>query len=127
MAEILAKIGPERTVELAVDGWRKIEEVPPISPQDAAYLGRSMLACAATLSGPHPVKVGTLCTDAHLPVIKWAVGPSAFTGEPVLILTIPSGIELSFAIWPQGAKEIGAALVAQAQGSPLERQSGTVH
>lgn len=126
MTEIMARVSAKGEVELIDERSVKIE-TPAMTPYDAAYLARGMLSCAVALSGPNPPKIGAICGDAHLPVVKWTVGSSTITGAPVLILSIPSGIELTFAIWPQGAKELGAALVAQAQGTPLERQSGTVH
>jgi hypothetical protein len=128
MVEIMARISPEGGVELADDRSAKIEAVDSMTPLDAAYLARGLLSCAAVLSGPNPPKVGIIGGDAHLPVVRWTVGVSKFTAEPVLILSFPPGIELTFQIWPQGAKELGAALIAQAQGSaPLGGQSGTVH
>jgi hypothetical protein len=127
MTEIMARIGQNGDVELIDDRSAKIEAAGSMTPHDAVYLARGILSCATALSGPNPPKPGAIVGDAHLPVVKWTVGASTFTAEPVLILSVPSGIELTFAIWPQGAKELGAALLAQAQGSPLERQSGTVH
>jgi hypothetical protein len=127
MGEILARVSQEKGVELVDDRSRKIEGIGSMTPEDAAYLARGMLALAATLPGPNPPEVGTLGGDAHLPVAKWAVGASAFTGKPILLLTLPSGIELSFAIWPDGAKGLGTALIKQAEGSPLQEQSGTIH
>ena len=128
MAEILARISQEGCVELVDDRSAKIEAVNSMTPHDAAFLARGMLSCAAALSGPKPPKAGTIVGDAHLPVIFWKVGSSNINGQPVLILSIPSGIELIFQMPPQGAKELGAALIAQGEGSaPLGGQRGTIH
>jgi hypothetical protein len=128
MTEMMARISPQGGVDLADDGSAKIGAVDSMSPLDAAYLARGLLACAAALSGPNPPKVGAIVGEAHLPVMKWAVGASEINGLPVLNLSVPPGIELTFQMPPQDAKALGDALIAQAQGSaPLEGQSGTVH
>jgi hypothetical protein len=127
VGEILARVSPEKGVELMDDRSAKIEGVGSMTPEDAAYLARGMLALAVTLPGQNPPKVGAIGGDAHLPVVKWTVGASVFTGWPVLSLTLPSGIEFMFEIWPDGAKQLGAALQSQAHGSPPERPSGILH
>lgn len=127
MGEIQARVSEDEGIELVDDQSGKIEAIGSMTPEDAGYLARGMLALAAALPSSNPPKVGTLGGDAHLPVAKWTVGASAFTREPVIILTLVSGIELTFAVWPDGAKGLGAALLAQAHGSPVERQSGTIH
>lgn len=128
MTEIIAKVGPDRGIELVEHRAGKMHLVGSMTPQDGAYLARGMLACAAALSGPNPPAAGTVVGDVHLPVAKWTVSASSSNGEPVLILTIPSGIELTFQMSRHGAQEIGAALVAQGQGTaPLWGHSGTIH
>jgi hypothetical protein len=128
MVEIMARVSAGARVELIDDRSAIIKSVVPMTPFDAAYLARGMLACAAALSGANPPKTGTTVGDAHLPVMKWVVGASRITGDPVLILSIPSGIELTFQLPPQTAKELGAALISQGAGSaPPGGHSGTVH
>jgi hypothetical protein len=128
MTEIMARISSGGRVELIDDSSAIIKSVDPMTPQDAAYLARGMLACAAALLGPNPPSAGAIGGDAHLPIMTWGVSTSTVTGAPVLILSIPSGIELTFSITPEGAKEVGAALIAQGEDSaPPEGRTGTVH
>src|SRR5580700_3072720 len=117
MAEIMARISPQGGVELVDDRLVKIIAVDSMTPRDAAFLARSILSCAVALSGPNRPEVGALVGDAHLPIMTWKVSSSNINGQPVLILSVPSGIELTFQMPPQGAKELGAALIAQGEGS----------
>jgi len=127
MAEIIPKVSPDRGIELVEHRAGKTHLLGLMTAPDGAYLARGMLACAAALSGPDPPAVGDVVGDLHLPAIKWTVAASSRNGEPVLVLTIPSGIELTFQLSRHGAQEIGAALVAQAQGTaPLWGHSGTM-
>jgi hypothetical protein len=126
--ELIARIGPEGSVEITDERSVPIKSVPAMTPGDAAYFARGLLACAAVLSGANPAPAGTIIGDAHLPVMRWVVGTSAANGEPALIFSVPSGIELTFQMPPQAAKELGEALIAQSQRSaPLGGQRGTVH
>jgi len=127
MAEIIARISADSGVELIGDQSRVIDAVGSLAPMDAAYLARAIFSCAATLSGPNPPKAGTLVGDVHLSPLTWQVGISRLTGDPVLILSVPPGIELTFLLPAEHAKKIAAALVAQADGvSPPESQRGTL-
>jgi hypothetical protein len=128
MGETIARIGPESRVELIDDKSKVIEAVTPMTAKDAAFLALSILASAAALSAPNAPKVGALVSDAHLPIMQWKLGRSNVTGNPVLILTIPSGIELTFEMPPKGAREMGAALTSRGDGTaPPEGHSGTIH
>ena len=128
MAEILARINAEGRVELIGDQSARIESVAPMTPLDAAYLARRMLACAAALSGSNPPTAGAIGGDAHLPIMNWAVGLSNVTGDPLLVLSVPPGIQLTFVMPKQGAKALGSALVSQSEGTaPPGGHSGTVH
>jgi hypothetical protein len=99
-----------------------------VSPLDAAFLGRSLVAVAAALSAPNPPKANTIASHAHLPITIWKVGISNVNGEQILILAIPSGIELTFQFGRAGAREIGAALVAQADRyAPPGGHSGVIN
>lgn len=128
MTEIMARISQQNGVELADERGTKVDAVPPMTTREAAFLARGILACAVALHSPRPVPAGTIIGDAHMPIMSWRVGKSNITGDPVMLLTIPSGIELTFVMSTQGAIEMGAALVSQGQGSaPPEGHRGTVH
>jgi hypothetical protein len=63
MTEVLTQIGAQDTVELVTDEGDHIEAA---SCEDAALLGRSLLACAATLCGPDKPK--HRCADHKYPL-----------------------------------------------------------
>jgi hypothetical protein len=50
MAEILARVSPDKRIELVDERSVKIETVDSMLADDAAYLARGMLALAVTLS-----------------------------------------------------------------------------
>jgi hypothetical protein len=128
MAEIMARVAAAGRIELVDDTSAAIESVEPLTPSDAAYLARGMLACAVALSCPNPPQTGTIVGDAHMPIMKWAVAASSATGEPLLILSVPSGIELVFVVPRQGAIAMGGALISVGEGTaPLEGHSETIH
>jgi len=128
MAEIIARIAADHKIELTSDGTAKLSGTDPMTPEDAAFLARGILACAATQSAPNAPPPGTIVGDAHLPPMTWGVGVSPLTGEPILVLSVPPGIELTFVMPPQGAIALGRALVARGEGTaPPEPQRGTVH
>lgn len=116
MTEINARISTEAGVELISEQNKPIDAVGSLSPMDAAYLARAIFSCAATLSGPNPPKAGTLVNDVHISPLAWRVGVSRLAGEPVLILSVPPGIELTFLLPAEHAKKIGRALIGQADG-----------
>lgn len=129
MSEIIPRIGANRMVELVDERNVKIEGLSDLTAEDAAFLGRALLACSATLVELHP-KVGELVADTHLPIARWIAKLAAETGRPVLILEIPpSEIQLTFELHPQRMKELGQALVDRGEGRapPVLRGSGTVH
>ena len=97
MDEILAKIGPEQSIELEKFHAGKTATLGHMTPQDGAYLARGMLACAAALCGSDPPLVGTVIADAPLPVLQWSVKPVE-DDEFLLIVTIQSGLELTFRV-----------------------------
>ena len=128
MTEIIARISADSGVELIGDQSKVIDAIGSLSPMDAAYLARAIFSCAATLSGPTPPKAGTLVNDVHIPPLAWRVGISRLAGDPVLILSVPPGIELTFLLPAEHAKKIGNALIAQADGvSPPEGHRGMLH
>jgi hypothetical protein len=109
MSEIMARINAEHLVELIDDRLASIASVPPMTPQDTAFLARGMLACAAALTEVvGPPTAGAIVGDAQFPIVQWKTMTATATGLPVLILSIPPGIELTFAL-------------------TLQVRSGTVH
>jgi hypothetical protein len=98
MNEIIAKIGPEHSIELVEFRSGKVGSRLHMTPDDGAYLARAILACAASLHSATPPQVGEIVTDSHLPVSSWKILPSA--NELLLTLTISSGIELTFQMPP---------------------------
>jgi hypothetical protein len=126
MAEIIAKVGSDRGIELVEHRSDKVYIVGFMTPEDGAYLARGILGCAAALCGPYPPEFGTVIGDTQLPVMKWVVESSAVNEDPVLTVTIPSGIELTFHMPRNIAREIGLALVTQGEGS-VGRRSGAIH
>jgi hypothetical protein len=106
MDEIITEVGPEHSVELIRHHSGKRNSLGRMSPQDAAYLARGILSCADALSGATPPQAGTIIADAHLVVSRWNVTRSG--SELLLTLTIQPGIDLTFQIAHQTAKEIGA-------------------
>lgn len=128
MSETIGRIGHDGTIELADERSVKLDKVSPMTPHAAAFLGRELISCAIALSGTSPPPVGTSVADAHLPIISWITGPHPNTGVPTMVLSIPSGIELTFQLTMQGAKELGAGLMALAQGlAPPGGSRGVVH
>jgi len=128
VTEIIPRTAPNQTVELTKDGSAPIGSIDPITPQAAAFLARGILGCAAALSGANPPPVGTLVGDAHLPIMQWRTGRLNINGEPVLMLSIPPGIELTFQLPEITARALGKALLDEGDRSaPLGGQRGTVH
>jgi len=119
MSETMARIGLDGTIELADERSAKIDSVAQMKPLDAAYLARGLLACSASFFDTKPPNVGAIIGDSHFPVIKFAVSVGTETKMSVIVLTIPPGIDLVFQLSPQIEREMGAALVAHANGEEL--------
>jgi hypothetical protein len=126
MSEILARISAQGGVELIDEKYVSIDSIGSMSPHDAAYLARGILACAAALSGKQPPRAGAIGGDAHLLITKCTVGLNPL-GRVVMILSIPSGIELTFDLSPEDAKGLGSALVNQGREVSPEHGPDTVH
>jgi len=124
MTEIIPRIARDRKIELTADGSATLNGVDPIKPQDAAFLARALLAAATALSGNSPPPVGALVGDAHLPVVNGVIGKSNITGDPVLLLSVPPGIELTFQLSPSIATSMGESLVAAASNNTAASPPG---
>ena len=108
MDEVIAKIGAEANIEIVEHHSGKVRSTLFLTPQDGAYLARALLACAAALCGPDPPQAGTIFSDSHIPVLKWAADAS--DGGFLLTIKLRSGIELSFLMPAQTDHlEIGAS------------------
>jgi hypothetical protein len=118
MTEIIARIGQSGNVELVDERMVSIAGAAPMTPADAAFLARSLLSCAALVTLNESPRIGTLCADLHFPVLKWTIAVQAETRSPVVIFSVPPGIDLTFQMTPQIEKELGAALVAHAERLP---------
>jgi len=107
MDEIIAEVGSEHSVELVLHHAGKRSAIGRMAPQDAAYLARGILSCADGLCGANPPPLGTITADAHLVVTNWQVTQS--DDEVLLVLTMRSGIDLTFQVARHTATETGAA------------------
>jgi hypothetical protein len=97
MEEVIPQVGPEQNVELVLHRSHERRLVSFMTPQDATYLARGLLACSSALCGPNPPLPGTIIPDSHIPVRRWVVKQSA-NDELLLILSIPSGLDLTFSM-----------------------------
>jgi hypothetical protein len=73
MGEIIARIGPSNTVELADERSVPIIGTQPLTPETAAFLGRELISCAVALSSTNPPKVGDMPSYALIPIVEWVV------------------------------------------------------
>lgn len=127
MGQPIAKIVQGGKVELFDQNEVKIAGIDPMTPLEAALLGRSLLACGAVVSLEATPKINYPCTDVHFPVLEWTLGAQTKIGDPVAIFSVPPGIDLTFQMTLQVEKAIGAALVAHAAGhQPPEQSPGKV-
>jgi hypothetical protein len=90
MAETMARISAEGGVELIDALSGPIRSVAPMTPLDAAFLARGMLACAAALSSANPPAAGAIGGDADLQINRWVTSTNRVTGKPVLIFLNPT-------------------------------------
>jgi hypothetical protein len=61
MSETIARISKDGKVELVDDKMVRIAGVAAMSPEDAAFLARGLLSCAAVLSINPSQEIGGLC------------------------------------------------------------------
>jgi hypothetical protein len=116
MSELIPRIGQNKKIELIDDKMVRIAGIDPMTPMEAAFLARSLLACAAVISLEASPKINSLCADVHFPILKWAVSAQTGTQNPVLIFSIPPGIDVTFQMTVEIEKQLGAALVGHAEG-----------
>ena len=95
MEEIIPRVGPEQNIELVLHRSHERHLIGIMTPQDATYLARGLLACSNALCGQNPPLPGTIIPDSHIPVRKWVVKQSA-KDELLLILSVQSGIDFTF-------------------------------
>jgi hypothetical protein len=128
VTEINARIGSNNNIELVDGTGRIIGSFASLTTDDAAHLARELLSCAASLASPNKPNPGMIIGYSELPIEEWKTKTSQHTGQLVLILSVPPGIELVFGLTVDGAKEIGDALVfAVASRRSSGTQSGSVH
>lgn len=85
-----------------------------VGPTEAAVLGRALLAASAVCrSLPPKPESGSTLSDCHFPVLQWETGTSNVTQAPIMRVTIPGGLQLTFEVTKDAAKEFGAALAAE--------------
>jgi len=128
VSEVIPRIAPDRKIELTFGGSSPILNADSMSPEEADFLARSLLACSVATVAENAPAVGALVAEADIPVTAWEVGPARTFGKLSLCITLPSGIQLTFSMPPNGAAEMGRALVARGE-QPAQSgvQQGTVH
>lgn len=85
-----------------------------IGPNEAAVLGRALMAASAVCrSLPPKPQSGSTITDCHFPVLKWETGVSNVNQAPIMRVTVPGGLQLTFEVAREAAKEFGAALTSE--------------
>lgn len=117
MAEIIAAVQPDGTIALVDEKNTKVVD-QPLGQLDAAYLARGLLSCAAVLAAGQAPQKQPLIADVHFPTLKWTVSRQTGTGKPVIVFSVPPGVDLTFQITPEIARELGETLVSHADGLP---------
>ena len=103
--DYLARVAQNRQTEIIDDQSRRVGGIDDLSPDSAAFLGRALLACAA-LCAVDPPHIGATPADAHLPVLDFRIDPAVTTDEPLIIFSVPPGIELTFQLTQARAKAV---------------------
>jgi hypothetical protein len=116
MSETIARIADGGKIELVDERMIKIVGAQQMTPEEAAFLARGLLACAAVLTINKSAKQGAMIGDAHLPVLKWEVKVGTESRQPVIIFSIPPALALTFQLTTEVEGALGAALVAHAEG-----------
>jgi hypothetical protein len=117
MTEILAAIQTDGKIALVDTHNTKLTELT-LNELDAACLARGLLSCAALLAAGQAPQGKPLIADVHFPILKWSVSTQTETGKPVIVFSIPPGIDVTFQITPTIEKELADALTAHAEGLP---------
>ena len=85
-----------------------------VNPQQAAVLGRALLAASSVCaSEPPKPAAGASITDCIFPVTHWEVGTANFNGNSAIVLTIVGGTKLVFEMPKGAAADLGLALKAK--------------
>jgi hypothetical protein len=116
MSETIARIADGGKIELVDEGLVRIVGAQQMTPEEAAFLARGLLACAAALTLDQPVKPGAMLGDLHLPVLKWTVNVGTQSRSPVIVFSIPPSLDLTFQTTKQIETELGTALIAHSKG-----------
>jgi hypothetical protein len=118
MTEIIPRVGTDgKSVEIVDQHMAPIAGAAPMSKEDAAFLARGLLSCAAAVAFGQ-ASPGILIGDSHFPTLKWTITNQTATGNPVIIFSIPPGIDLTFQVTPQIEREMGQALINHADALP---------
>ena len=126
MNKMIAMISEGGNVELVDETMTKIAGTSLMTPAEASFLARSLLSCAALLAFDKSAKVGMLCADFDFPILKWVIRTRTETHAPIITFSVPPEIDLTFQMSPQLEKELGAALVAHAEGDEPPELSDTI-
>lgn len=126
MSETIASIGQDGKIELVDDKMVRIAGISAMSPEDAAFLARGLLSCAAVLSIDPKQEAGALCDGAHFPVLQYTIRTMADPLRPLITFTLPPGIDFEFQMTPQQAANFGQDLVAHAEGRPAPTRTPDV-
>ncbi len=119
----MTRIAPGGRVELIDAHGQPIAGFKTLTAHQSAFLGRSLIAAAAGLSGTQPPESGEVIAHAHIGVMLWKVAALRLNGDPALVLKISPKVELIFHTNPQTAVEIGNALMTTGStmlGAPPE-------
>lgn len=115
MGEIVARTLNDGLVELLNIKAGSVAALEPMTAKDAAYLARGLLCCAAIQSVDQPLPPGTIGTDAQLPILAWTIGHSRPEEGVIVSLTVLPGVELTFRIPADTAKEFAKILLPLAE------------
>jgi len=116
---IIVALGFDGVAELRVEHGRGPALTLSFSSEEALNVGFWLLAAGSMLSAKggsaQPgLKVSEIPAEGiHMPVTHWRTGYSNISKEPALVLTIPGGAQLAFAIPAASARDCGQALAAE--------------
>jgi len=112
MSGTFAKVKQAGHIELVAENLSPIAGADKMTTMQGAELARSLLACSAILTFEPSPKEDVVPADVHLPVAKCQVGTRPGTRIPIIVFSVPPGVDLTFQLSPEGAKELGEMLIA---------------